>query len=75
MNTGEFDSVYRLILVAAERCGRIINGEEAKIQSLHLKPTCIALDEIKEGKVGVTFNNLEGETITIGPSPCTSSSE
>ena len=75
MKLGEFDSVYRLILVASERCARIIEGEPARLQSRHIKPTYIALDEVLGDKVGFKYKKYGGDEVTVGPFPCESSSE
>ena len=77
MQIGKFDSIYRLILVTAERTRRIIQGESPRVKSNHIKPTYVALHEVLDEKIGVRFKTYHGEEITIGPDfKCeTSSSE
>jgi len=72
---GKFDSIYRLILVSAERAGRLIDGETTRIPPRDSKPTYIALEEVMQDKIGVKFTSQEGKEVVIGPYPCESSSE
>lgn len=47
----EFDSKFRLILVAAERAKQIQNGAPPKIDVKSRKPAYIAVREVQQGRV------------------------
>jgi DNA-directed RNA polymerase omega subunit len=50
----EIDSKYRLILIAAQRSKQLQKGAHPRVEAdtRKTKPTRIALEEIKKGKVG-----------------------
>jgi DNA-directed RNA polymerase subunit omega len=47
----EFDSKYRYILVAARRARQLQGGAAQLVESASRKPTKVAVEEIKAGKV------------------------
>lgn len=50
----DIDSKYRLILIAAQRSKQLQRGAQPRINvdPRKIKPTRIALEEVKKGKVG-----------------------
>ena len=45
------DNLFDLVLLAAKRSRRLVNGAEARVDWENDKPTVVALREIAEGKV------------------------
>jgi len=45
------DSIYRLVLVAAERAKQLAKGSKPRVETKAKKPTTIALEEILADKV------------------------
>jgi DNA-directed RNA polymerase subunit K/omega len=43
----EFDSIFRYIVVVAQRAEQIINGAKPRSESRYLKPTLIARDDVE----------------------------
>ncbi|MBU1864335.1 MAG: DNA-directed RNA polymerase subunit omega [Candidatus Omnitrophica bacterium] len=44
-------SLFKLVLVAAERANQLVEGSKALVQSASKKMSTVALEEIREGKV------------------------
>jgi len=53
-------SVYKLVILAAERAKELAQGAPPLVETGHRKVTSIALEEILQGKV--LFKDEEGET-------------
>jgi len=47
------DNLFHLVLLAAKRSRRLVNGAEALVDWENDKPTVVALREIAEGKVTI----------------------
>ena len=47
------DNLFDLVLFAAKRSRRLVNGAEARVDWENDKPTVVALREIAEGKVTI----------------------
>ena len=47
------DNLFDLVLLAAKRSRRLVNGAEARVDWENDKPTVVALREIAEGKVTI----------------------
>ena len=47
------DNLFDLVLLAAKRARRLVNGAEARVDWENDKPTVVALREIAEGKVTI----------------------
>ena len=53
---GQPESKYRLIQVAAKRARQLQNGARAQVNVDSSKPTKVAMEEVKAGKVEWTVN-------------------
>ncbi len=47
------DNLFDLVLLAAKRSRRLVNGAEARVDWENDKPTVVALREIAEGKITI----------------------
>lgn len=56
---------YRYILIAGARANQLLLGAHPKVQIEAKKKTFIALEEIKEGKVVVTFPGAEENPVEL----------
>ncbi|MCC6131296.1 MAG: DNA-directed RNA polymerase subunit omega [Acidobacteria bacterium] len=43
----EIESKFRLVHIAARRAEQLMQGARARVESRHVKPTRVALDEVK----------------------------
>lgn len=60
------DSLYRLVNIAARRATQVAKPETRALVSTHAKkPIMIALDEIREGKVGYRVGEGEEDELDI----------
>ncbi len=48
-------SRYRLAILAAQRTRQLMEGEKSKLQTRHVKPTSIALEEILKGDLEILY--------------------
>ncbi len=56
------DSLYRLVNIAARRAEQVSKPETRALVSTHAKkPIIVALDEVREGKVGYRIGGEEEE--------------
>jgi len=49
--TGEVDSIFRYILIAARRAEQLMSGARSRVTSRHVKPTTLALSELEAGVI------------------------
>jgi DNA-directed RNA polymerase omega subunit len=62
----EMDSLYRLVNIAARRAAQVSKPETRALVSTHAKkPIMIALDEIRDGKVGYRVGEEEEDELDI----------
>ena len=61
------DNPYRFILVAGARTNQLLKGAKprVKVKRGRKKPTFIALDELKLGKLDVTVHDREAEEVDL----------
>ena len=61
METPQFDSKYRLIILAAKRSKQLQRGARPRIEidPVKHKPTRIALEEVMRGKVSFTIRERD----------------
>jgi len=59
--TPEIDSKYRMIIVAAQRSKQLQRGARPRVEmdSQRHKPTRIALEEVRRGKVEFSLTDME----------------
>ncbi|PCJ55036.1 MAG: DNA-directed RNA polymerase subunit omega [Candidatus Hydrogenedentota bacterium] len=63
----EMDSLYRLVNIAARRANQIAKPENRPLIAIKShKPIIIALEEIREGKVGYRIGDVEEDDYEIG---------
>lgn len=63
----KMDSLYRLVNIAARRANQVNKSESrALVPTESKKPTIIALEEIREGKIGYFTAEGEGDDYDIG---------
>ena len=55
----KMDNPYRFILIAGARTNQLLQGAKARVTSKSMKKTSIALEELKENKLKVTFVESE----------------
>ncbi|HHT35603.1 MAG: DNA-directed RNA polymerase subunit omega [Candidatus Wallacebacter cryptica] len=50
-NFANVDNRFTLVVAASKRARQLLAGAEATVESNHVKPVSIALDEIAAGKI------------------------
>lgn len=63
----KIDSKFRLVLLASKRAEQIIKGSPPKINTKHLKPTYIALEEIEKDAIEYSYKTPSGKEIKVKP--------
>lgn len=64
---GPYDSIYRIILIAAERARQLKEGSPPKLKTSRVKPHMIALEEVFKKKFFVKFTNSAGQVVEVNP--------
>lgn len=60
------DSLYRLVNIASRRAAQVSKPETRSLVSTHAKkPIMIALDEVREGKIGYRLGEDEEDELDI----------
>jgi DNA-directed RNA polymerase omega subunit len=52
-------SKYRFIILAAQRARQLMAGAQARVDIKVQKPACIAIEELKEGKLSWTQKEIK----------------
>lgn len=59
------ENKYRYILIAGARANQLLLGAHPKVQIDAKKKTFVALEEIRQGKVVVTFPGAEDQPVDL----------
>jgi DNA-directed RNA polymerase subunit omega len=52
-------SKYRFIILAAQRARQLMAGAQQRVDSKFQKPACVAIEELKEGKLKWTKSEVK----------------
>jgi DNA-directed RNA polymerase omega subunit len=52
-------SKYRFIILASQRAKQLMAGAQARVDIIAQKPACIAIEELKEGKLNWKIKEIK----------------